>query len=426
MRRRLLASVALTALLCLAAAANLPEKWRSWHYSRGIRGNPSNSTGAIPAAFRLPWDIFKHCSAGCADLRIVDEASSEVPFVYLGRSSSRPVSVDRAAHIVENSHVANQYTQVVGDLGANGSFSFDRVTVQTNRTDFLVWAEVALSDDAKTWRVVEARAPIARFRARSIEGTQTIAIHGLSSRYVRVRIADPSAKFPVEGLTVSNQVEHAVQSAAVPLTVSEAPSASPGESAYQATLDGPNQPNSELRLQTDSPEFYRGVRISGSNDGREWSYFGSGFVYRYKQGDTSRELLTIEYPENSGYGMLRVEIMNGDDQPLQDVKLIFGAFPRTVAFKYSSEKRYRLLYGNDKAGHGQYDLANYFQISADAPSYLIVSLQPEELTANYRDPRPFTERHPEVLWLSLGAAILLIGLTAIKTLRTTAPPAGQS
>jgi hypothetical protein len=78
-----------------------------------------------------------------------------------------------------------------------------------------------------------------------------------------------------------------------------------------------------------------------------------------------------------------------------------------------------LLYGNEKALQPQYDLGRYFDSGLCKPLYRVLALGPEEETANYRDPRAFTERHPELLWSALGAAILLIGLTAIKALRST-------
>jgi hypothetical protein len=99
--------------------------------------------------------------------------------------------------------------------------------------------------------------------------------------------------------------------------------------------------------------------------------------------------------------------------------------PRTLAFKQASGQQYRLLYGNEKAATPQYDLRHYFDSGRSKPVYRVLALGPEEETANYRDPRPFTERHPELLWSALGAAILLIGLTAIKALRSTGDPAAR-
>src|SRR5260370_30114492 len=99
---------------------------------------------------------------------MVNSSGEGVPYVAQGRRVPRIVG-EHAARVIENSFVADQYTQVIGDLG-DGRASYDRVKVETSRPDFILWVEVALSDDAKTWRVVEKRAPIARFRSRAVDG----------------------------------------------------------------------------------------------------------------------------------------------------------------------------------------------------------------------------------------------------------------
>jgi uncharacterized protein DUF3999 len=422
MTPRAIASVLLCAIFSLlSVSGDLPEQWRSWHYSRALQ--QPQAPVETPVELVLPWEIYAHCRPGCEDVRIVNSSGGEVPFVVEARHTARNVE-SRAARVLENSFVSSEYTQVIGDL-SEGFGPYDRVRVETSRADFIVWAEVALSDDAKTWRVVEARAPIARFRLRAVEGTQTISFQGLSSRYVRVRIIDQSAKFPVNGISVLNEKEVRQQTADVAGSFTEEKSADPTESVWQTRLASMNQPVAELTVQTDSPEFYRAVRISASSDGQEWSYWGSGVIYRYKQGERIRESLRIEFPEITGNRLLRVEIINGNDQPLASVRFLPAAVPRTLALKLVPGQSYRLIYGNDKAVWPQYDLGHYFDSSPTKPVYLQLSLGPEQETANYRDPRPFTERHPEVLWGALALAIVLIGLTALKTLRAPGKPASN-
>src|SRR5262249_40101754 len=148
----------------LVSAVNLHERWRAWRYSRTILQDSSQdgSEATMPAEIRLPWEMFAHCNAGCSDVRVVDLREQEVPYeLRSGCAISRLESHE--AQIVESSFTAGKYTQVVGDLGRDAPF-YDRVRVETNLSDFIVWVEVALSDDAKTWRIVEPRAPIARFR----------------------------------------------------------------------------------------------------------------------------------------------------------------------------------------------------------------------------------------------------------------------
>jgi len=421
--RRATSALLLASVSCLLAmSADLPGKWRAWRYSRPIEGQPSQRDGA--AQLSLPWEIYAHCQAGCEDTRIVTSQGDEVPFVIAERHVASNTQ-SHAAQIVENSFVADHYTQVIGDLG-EGRLNYDRVKVETSRPDFIVWAEVALSDDARTWRTVEARAPIARFRSRAVDGTQTIPIQGLSSRYVRVRIADPSGQFPVSGISVLHEETYKFPRKEIPAAFTADKSSDPTESFWRAALASPNQPVSEVELRSDSAEFYRGVRISSSVDGKEWSYWGSGVIYRYKQDDKTRESLRIEFPEISGDRFVRVEVINGNDQPLANVSLTLAAVPRTLLFKQTAGQDYRLLYGNEKAGRPQYDLAHYLEFGPSKPVYRTLTLGPEQETVNYRDPRPFTERHPEVLWSALGLAIVLIGLTALKTLRSAGTPAPRN
>ncbi len=418
--RRIISSVLLTSVIgFLTLSAELPDKWRSWRYSRALQTSQTDVDG--PAEVLLPWEMYAHCRPDCEDVRIVNSSGEGVSYVAEGRPVPRNAEA-HAARVIENSFVRGQYTQVIGDLG-QAHPNYDRVKLETNRPDFIVWAEVALSDDAKTWRVVEAHAPIARFRSRAVDGTQTIPFQGLSSRYIRVRIADPSAQFPVSGISVFyEESPQAAQTREVAVAFSQEKSTDPTESSWRTTLGSLNQPISELEIATDTPEFYRAVRISGSSDGQEWSYWGSGVVYRYPQGKQMRELLRIDFPEATGNKLLRVEVINGNDEALANLHLALMAVPRTLAFKQVAGQRYRLIYGNEKALRPQYDLGHYLDSGPTKPVYRILALGPEEETANYRDPRPFTERHPELLWSALGAAILLIGLTAIKALSSTSNP----
>src|SRR5438874_1700455 len=207
MRRIISGFVGCGIFALLVFATELPDQWRSWRYSRVVRTSPQTDANG-PAELVLPWDIYGHCQPGCADVRIVNANGQEIPYVVEGRRAPRNVE-EHPARIIENSFVANEYTQIIGDLG-EAHAGYDRVKLQTSRPDFIVWAEVALSDDAKTWRIVEARAPIARFRSRAVDGTQMIPFQGLSSRYIRVRIEDQSAQFPVSGINVLNEEEYQV------------------------------------------------------------------------------------------------------------------------------------------------------------------------------------------------------------------------
>jgi hypothetical protein len=48
----------------------------------------------------------------------------------------------------------------------------------------------------------------------------------------------------------------------------------------------------------------------------------------------------------------------------------------------------------------------------------VAQLGPEEITVNYADPRPFTERHLNLLWIVVGIAVVLLALAAVRALRS--------
>jgi len=408
----------------LANAADLPDKWRSWRYSRPVLQDSSVQNAphlANLAEVRLPWELFAYCNAGLSDLRLIDTQGQEVPYILqTDRGTTR--SESHQAHILENSFAVGKYTQIVGDLGPDAPF-YDRVQIETPLSDFIVWAEVALSDDGKTWRIVESRAPIARFRKRAVEGTQTVSFQGLSSRYIRVRIFDAPQQFSVSGLTVLREESRPTSFAEVPQAFQLANSDDTTETAWTTRLSASRVPVSRLTFTTDTKEFYRAVRISGSDDGKIWNYRGSGVIFRYKQGSKIRESLSVDFPEWPENLLLRVDVINGNDQPLHNAQLSLLAVPRALVFKPQTNASYRLLYGDERAAPPQYDLGRYMNAdpTASKPTYLSLSLGAEEVTSNYRDPRPFSEQHPEVLWIALGIAIVLIGLTALKTLRAPSP-----
>jgi len=396
----------------IAFAAELPAAWRSWRYSRAIEGS---SPIRAPAELPLSWDVFARCEAHCADFRLIDDRGQEVPFELAFERSESSIQT-HAPRVIENSFVEGQYTQVIADVGENAP-PFDRVRVQTFEPDFILWAELALSDDARTWRIVEARSPISRFRSRAIEGAQTIPFEGLPSRYVRVRIFEPSKPFPVNGLELLYKKSHEPRRTALPAILSPDRSNDPSESRWRANLGTVDFPVSEAAFTTDEAEFYRAVRISSSEDGTQWIFRASGEIYRYHQGEKLRELLRVDFPEIADARLWRVDVVNGNDQPLANAGVELRAAPRRIVFRVEPGRAYRLLYGNLAARSPQYDLSRFLDAGAPKPVYLMASLGPEELTRNYVDPRPFTERHPVTLWIALGIAIVLLGLSALRALR---------
>ena len=64
----------------------------------------------------------------------------------------------------------------------------------------------------------------------------------------------------------------------------------------------------------------------------------------------------------------------------------------------------------------QYDLARRISASQEDVA-AVAQLGAEVETSNYADPRPWTERNRYVLWIVVGLAVLLLGGSAVRSLR---------
>jgi hypothetical protein len=430
-RRPLSLLLALAALAVTALAADLPSAWRSWRYSRPIIGAPTEVRD--PVSLHLPWDVFVHSGPNGADFRIVDEGGREIPFFLSSNPGGEPKMVVRPSQVLERSFAPGEFTQVVIQVTDRPPLDeshgatldqlqaepwFNTYRIATPESDFMYWVETAVSDDAHQWRVVDARSPISRFRKHQLEGNQTVQFEGYSNqRFLRVRILSPDHQFPVDNVEVLSQDSKSKpERSAISAVFTPDSSADPTESRWSADLGTGNLPISEVLFLTPQSEFYRAVRISTSEDGQEWNYRRASEIYRFRQGEKLKESLSVVFPEIFAR-FCRIEIVNANDQPLPDVQVALTGLPRSLTFHVEPGHSYRLLYGNQKAASTQYDFARVFGRS-EKKVLMLAQLSAEELTTNYIDPRPFTERHPNLLWLALGVAVVFLGYAALRALRT--------
>jgi hypothetical protein len=409
--------LALVALGASAVSTDLPSAWRSWRYSRSIESGRADALNYVI----LDREVFSHSENQLADLRIIDDLGQELPFEVRSQITPPPQPVKLPATLRENSFVPGQFTQVVLDLGEHASFH-NSVRVQTTESDFINWVEVAASDDAHQWRIVNARAPISRFRRENLEGNQTVRYSENNARYLRVRIQEAAHNFEVTGMEVFSSPSIATESPAergALLTALLLPDSNGASSQTQWTVDlgAAAIPIARFNFETTQAEFYRAVRLLNSTDQKEWQSVGGGEIHRFLANGKTEESLGVQCYEMWGPRFWRVEVLNANDAPLAEVHLSLTMPLRFVLFHPVQNRFYRLIYGNFRATAPQYDLARTLHMQANEVMAHL-GLGAEEATSNYADPRPFTERHPNLLWIALGVAIVLLAYAALRALRT--------
>src|SRR5713101_6771669 len=421
-RRFFSLQLVLTALSASVLSTDLPSAWRAWRYSRPIESGRADALNYIT----LDREVFSHSENQLADLRIVDDLGQELPFELRSQITPPREPVKLAATLRENSFVPGQFTQVVLDLGERACFH-NSLRVQTSESDFINWTEVAASDDAHQWRIVNARSPISRFRRENLEGNQTVRYSENNARYLRVRIQESEHTFKVTGVDVFSSPAVTTETPSEkgnPLTAMLRPDSSGAYTQTQWKVDvgSATIPVARFNFDTTQPEFYRALRLLNCTDQKEWQSVGGGEIHRFLVDGKTEESLSVQCYEMWGPRYWRVEVLNASDAPLSEVRLSLTMPLRFVLFHPGQDRSYRLIYGNFRATAPQYDLARTLHIQAnEAMAHL--GLGAEEATSNYADPRPFTERHPKLLWIALGLAIVLLGYAALRALRTPDPAA---
>jgi len=112
-----------------------------------------------------------------------------------------------------------------------------------------------------------------------------------------------------------------------------------------------------------------------------------------------------------------VTIDNGDDAPLEINLVRLQMLERRLCFDAAPGAGYTLYYGDAALAAPRYDYATLFRPQANAAQ---VQAGPEQPNPTYQprpDDRPFTEKHPALLWVALALVVVLLGLIAIRSVK---------
>ncbi|MGH9812357.1 MAG: DUF3999 family protein [Candidatus Acidiferrales bacterium] len=417
----------LLALVLLLQASPLPasfappsgaldKPWNQWRYSRPLELDP-NQTGAL-ARVPVPPGVYAQGRPRLDDLRLVDDAGQEVPYVLYARQRTEQRQW-RATQLEDIGYVEGQHTQAIADLGENPE-PHNTLTLDSTENNFFARVEVSTSDDRRTWAVVREGAPIYRFRQDQLEGNQVVTYPDSRARYLRLKISRPETRpflpFQLVGCRVAQRVVEEAERATFPATLAPDAAAAPKQTAWVADLGGV-VPVAEVRFETPAAGFHRPVQLSASTDGQNWFLVGSGEIYRLASppGDAPLENLRVEFSETETR-YLRVAVFNRNDPPLEGLRAEIFFTPRHLVFRPSSGRSYRLLYGNPVAEKPKYELARLIH-AEQMQAAPLAALGPEVATPNWSDPRPWTEQHPWLLWAALALAVVVLGALALRSLR---------
>ena len=149
-------------------------------------------------------------------------------------------------------------------------------------------------------------------------------------------------------------------------------------------------------------------------------WFGSGEISRVhmqrdgQKIDTEQTSLDLR---GTTQGDLTIVIHNGDDAPLKITGARLQQYERRIYFDADSGTQPRLYYGDAKLEAPVYDYAKLFQKDANAPQALLGVEEANTAYAGRPDDRPWSERHPAVLWVAIISAVLVLGGIALRSMK---------
>ena len=361
--------------------------------------------------FVVDETVWQHARPDLSDLRLYS-AEKEVP-CSLQIESGAYETEQKEFRVLQPTTVAGK-TQFLLDM--SGVAEYDRVELKLARKNYVAHARVEGQDDShgSSWAAL-GTTTLYDLSDEKLGHNGTLQIPLSTYKYLRVTI-DGSVK-PSDAHSGTAGITRA--SKAVWRTISDGPHQAELAKDTVVTFSVPeNVPIERIVFEIDPAQgnFQREIEFQGDKD----QYLGSGEISRVH---TQRNGKKIDVEKTSleigatGQRTLKAIVHNGDDQPLKITDADLQQYDRRIYFDSLLGAEYTLYYGDNKLGAPVYDYAKLFQKAAGASQ---ATLGGEEMNAAYTgrpDDRPWSERHPAVLWAAIVAAVLILGAIALKSMR---------
>jgi hypothetical protein len=411
----------LAALSLLLLAASAPEI-QYFHFERPI-AKPAQSSGQT--CLVVDPSVFAHASSQLADLRLYQDVT-ETPYVV--RSDVPIVSTDQATALLNLGKSGNQ--TVFDAQMPSGRYSDLQLNVDGR--DFLATVTVSGSQT----QTATARTRLGAFTIFDLTkqrlGRSTI-LHLPESdfRFLHFQIAGPIDPDNVKGLSVTRIAVSRPKFVTIAETTSS--TLKNRNSIFEFIVPAHTPVDHIVFVPGLQPaNFSRDVEISilpvsrpAADDSTEppQPVTASGNILRvHTVQDGHRideEHLTVNAPQVDFDSAAKwtITIENRDDAPIQITSIGLEMLQRKLCFDAAGGGAYTLYYGDAALAAPQYDYATLFALQQNP---VAAELGAETANPSYQprpDERPFTEKHPALLWVALVLVIALLGLVAFRSFK---------
>lgn len=421
------------ALLLQFGATQVPGPEASPEHLRWQRAVqlPAGASGQACAV--LDATTFAHAAGRSADDLRLYSGGTETPFV---QSTSEPAAADVQSASLLN--LGMRGGDIVFDL-AMPARAYTDVTLKLGGKDFFATAKVSAPDThgGETQLGTFALFDLSR-QALSRSTTLTLQESTFATLHIALRVTS------IDGSAYPGLTPQIVEGADIPPSREAQTLYTPVASTSLVVQKGKQ---SVITFQVPahvpvervvfgfapgfSKEFSRSVMVMAQaakkNDAEaSTSEMISGDIWRITRNGAGsgpaihQEKLSVDAEVASNLrepATVSVTVENGDDVPLPIHSVQLEMRQRTLCFDAAAGASYVLRYGDAALRAPVYDYARLFQ---PKPNAIAAQLGPELANADYHprpDERPFTERHPELMWVALILVVVVLGGTAMHSMK---------
>ncbi|MCU1256038.1 MAG: hypothetical protein JWM83_2337 [Candidatus Angelobacter sp.] len=371
--------------------------------------------------------IWKNGRPDLGDLRLYS-GQQEVPYALMVARGSRE-NDSREVRVLQQS-VANGKTQFVIDMA--GVAEYDHIDLKLAAKNYVAHARVEGQEDlhGAQWALL-GESILYDLSKENLGGNSMLRLPLSTYKYLRVTIDGPlkpadivgaSSEFRQEQKALWRDVGGAPTITETTMSAARNDPSRRNGKATVLTLAVPeNIPMDRVTFDIDpaQPNFRRSVQVTDEKD----AYIGSGQIDRVHMVRSGQKIDSDQHDVNFsavGHKTIKIIIDNGDDPPLKMRSARIQQLERRLYFETSTSAPLTLYYGDEKLEPPVYDYAKLFLLAKDTAS---AQLGGEERNAAFTgrpDERPWTERHPAVLWIAIVAAVLILGAIALRSMKTAA------
>jgi hypothetical protein len=368
---------------------------------------------------------WKNARRDLGDLRLYN-GQQEVPCALIVERGSRE-NDSKEVSVLQQSVVGGK-TQFLIDM--TGVPEYDHIDLRLATKNFVAHARVEGQEDlhGKNWALL-GESILYDLSKENLGGNSVLRLPLSTYKYLRVTIdgpvkpadiVDASSEFRQEQKAVWRDVGAPPTVAEMPMSAARNDFSRRNGKATVLTFAVPeNVPVNRVALDIDpaQPNFRRSVQVTDDKD----NYIGSGEIDRVYMVRSGQKIDTDDYDVSFsavGHKTMKVIIDNGDDPPLKIKSARLQQLEHRLYFDAPASRALTLYYGDEKLDPPVYDYAKLFLLAKDAAPAQIGAEQANAAYTGRPDERPWTERHPAVLWIAIVAAVLVLGAIALRSMKT--------